>query len=120
MAFTGQVSTQAPQSMQVSASITRLLPCSLMAFTGQESSHAAQLVQSSVMVWDTVHLLLRLAFLSENILFIPDSRFVVQPRLHCRSAHDFRKCVEFNSTLLYISNTVLFYQFSFDLVFVFY
>jgi hypothetical protein len=54
IAFTGQVSTHAPQSMQVSASMTRLLPCSLMALTGQESSHAAQLVQSSVMVWDTV------------------------------------------------------------------
>jgi hypothetical protein len=54
MAFTGQVSTQAPQSMQVSASIARLDPCSLMAFTGQESSHAAQFVQSSVMVWATV------------------------------------------------------------------
>jgi hypothetical protein len=40
--------------MQVSASMTRLLPCSLMALTGQESSHAAQLVQSSVMVCDTV------------------------------------------------------------------
>ena len=53
IAFTGQVSTQAPQSIQVSASITRLSPCSLMEFTGHESSHAAQLVQSSVMVWAT-------------------------------------------------------------------
>jgi len=47
MALTGHVSTQAPQSMQVSASITLLAPCSLMALTGQESSQAAQLVQSS-------------------------------------------------------------------------
>jgi hypothetical protein len=54
MALTGQVSTQAPQSIQVSASMTRLLPCSLIAFTGQESSQAAQLVQSSVIVCDTV------------------------------------------------------------------
>jgi hypothetical protein len=36
--------------MQVSGSITRLPPCSLIEFTGQESSHAAQLVQSSVIV----------------------------------------------------------------------
>jgi len=47
MAFTGHVSTHAPQSMQVSASITRLSPCSLMELTGQESSHAPQLMHSS-------------------------------------------------------------------------
>lgn len=47
IALTGQVSTHAPQSMQVSASIARLSPCSLIAFTGQESSHAPQLMHSS-------------------------------------------------------------------------
>jgi hypothetical protein len=47
MAFTGHVSTHAPQSMQVSASITRFSPCSLIALTGQESSHAPQLMHSS-------------------------------------------------------------------------
>jgi hypothetical protein len=52
IALTGQVSTQAPQSMQVSASIARLSPASLMALTGQDSSHAPQLMHSSVIVWD--------------------------------------------------------------------
>jgi hypothetical protein len=50
MALTGQVSTHAPQSMQVSAAIVRLSPASLMAFTGQESSHAPQLMHSSEIV----------------------------------------------------------------------
>jgi hypothetical protein len=50
IAFTGQVSTQAPQSIQVSASIARFSPASLIAFTGQESSHAPQLMHSSEMV----------------------------------------------------------------------
>jgi hypothetical protein len=54
MAFTGQVSTQAPQSMQVSWSILRLSPASLIAFTGQDSSQAPQLMHSSVMVWAKV------------------------------------------------------------------
>jgi len=47
IALTGQVSTQAPQSMQVSPSMARLSPASLIAFTGQESSHAPQLMHSS-------------------------------------------------------------------------
>jgi len=47
MALTGHVSTHAPQSIQVSASITRFSPCSLIEFTGQESSHAPQLMHSS-------------------------------------------------------------------------
>jgi hypothetical protein len=50
MQLTGQVSTQAPQSMQVSAAITLLSPDSLMALTGQESSQAPQLMHSSVIV----------------------------------------------------------------------
>jgi hypothetical protein len=50
IAFTGHVSTQAPQSMQVASSITLLLPDSLIAPTGQESSHAPQLMHSSEMV----------------------------------------------------------------------
>jgi hypothetical protein len=48
IAVTGQVSTHAPQSMQVSASITLFSPTSLMALVGQESSHAPQLMHSSV------------------------------------------------------------------------
>jgi len=48
IAVTGQVSTHAPQSMQVSASITLFSPASLMALVGQESSHAPQLMHSSV------------------------------------------------------------------------
>lgn len=51
MAFVGQVSTQAPQSMQVSGSILRLSPASLIALTGHDSSQAPQLMHSSVMVW---------------------------------------------------------------------
>jgi hypothetical protein len=47
MAFTGQVSTHAPQSMQVSESIALFSPTSLIALTGQESSHAPQLMHSS-------------------------------------------------------------------------
>jgi hypothetical protein len=47
IALTGQVSTQAPQSMQVSPSMARLSPTSLIALTGQESSHAPQLMHSS-------------------------------------------------------------------------
>jgi hypothetical protein len=47
IATTGQVSTHAPQSMQVSASMTLVSPFSLMAFVGQESSHAPQLIHSS-------------------------------------------------------------------------
>jgi len=47
MALTGQVSTHAPQSMQVSVSIALFSPTSLMALTGQESSHAPQLMHSS-------------------------------------------------------------------------
>ena len=47
MALTGQVSTHAPQSMQVSESIALFSPTSLMALTGQESSHAPQLMHSS-------------------------------------------------------------------------
>jgi hypothetical protein len=50
IALTGQVSTQAPQSMQLSASITLLSPASAIAPTGQESSHAPQLMHSSEMV----------------------------------------------------------------------
>jgi len=48
MALTGQVSTQAPQSMQVSASILCLSPASAMELTGQLSTQAPQLVQSSL------------------------------------------------------------------------
>lgn len=59
IALTGQVSTQAPQSMQVSAAITLLSPASLIELTGQESSHAPQLMHSSVMVCaKVIHLLL--------------------------------------------------------------
>jgi hypothetical protein len=47
IAVTGQVSTHAPQSMQVSASIALFSPTSLMALVGQESSHAPQLMHSS-------------------------------------------------------------------------
>jgi hypothetical protein len=47
MAFTGQVSTHAPQSMQVSASMLCLVSPALIAFTGQESAHAPQLMHSS-------------------------------------------------------------------------
>jgi hypothetical protein len=47
IAVTGQVSTHAPQSMQVSASIALFSPISLMALVGQESSHAPQLMHSS-------------------------------------------------------------------------
>ena len=54
MAFTGQVSMQAPQSMQVSASIARLSPASLIALTGQDSSQAPQLMHSSEIVWAKV------------------------------------------------------------------
>src|SRR6185369_17317977 len=50
MALTGHVSTHAPQSIQVPASIARFSPCSLMALTGQESSHAPQLMHSSEIV----------------------------------------------------------------------
>jgi len=50
MQFTGHVSTQAPQSMQPSSSITLLLSDSVIAPTGQESSHAPQLMHSSEMV----------------------------------------------------------------------
>jgi hypothetical protein len=46
MALTGQVSTQAPQSMQVSPSILCLPLPSAMALTGQLSTQAPQLVQS--------------------------------------------------------------------------
>lgn|GEM_PF-2681565 len=52
--MTGQASTQPPQSMHVSASITCLPPCSLIAFTGQTSSHAPQLMQSSLIECATV------------------------------------------------------------------
>jgi len=47
IAVTGQVSTHAPQSMQVSASIALFSPASLIALVGQESSHAPQLMHSS-------------------------------------------------------------------------
>jgi hypothetical protein len=47
MALTGQVSTHAPQSMQVSGSMTLFSPTSLMALVGQDSSHAPQLMHSS-------------------------------------------------------------------------
>jgi len=47
IATTGHVSTHAPQSMQVSASMTLVSPFSEMAFVGQESSHAPQLIHSS-------------------------------------------------------------------------
>lgn len=58
MALTGQESMQAPQSMQVPASITRTSPFSLIAVTGQTGSHAPQLMHSDVMVWDMAfHLL---------------------------------------------------------------
>jgi hypothetical protein len=46
IALTGQVSTQAPQSMQVSASMLCLPLPSAIAFTGHESTQAPQLVQS--------------------------------------------------------------------------
>jgi hypothetical protein len=46
MALTGQVSTQAPQSMQVSASILWTSPAEAMLLTGQLSTQAPQLVQS--------------------------------------------------------------------------
>src|SRR6185369_532237 len=102
MAFTGQVSTQAPQSMQVSASIARLFPCSLMAFTGQESSHAAQLVQSSVIVWDTVSPPCKISLpVGKRIIYIRSSG-CCPARIHDQSAEDFTKCVEFRATLLYI------------------
>jgi hypothetical protein len=76
MALTGQVSSQAPQSMQVSGSITCLFPCSLMALTGQESSHAPQFVQSSVIVKAMVHLPYKVC--------LPDGIFkcVARPRIN--------------------------------------
>jgi hypothetical protein len=49
MASTGQTSSQAPQSMHSSISITCLPPCSLIASTGHTPSHAPQLLHSSVM-----------------------------------------------------------------------
>jgi hypothetical protein len=48
MALTGQVSMQAPQSMQVSGSILCLSPAGAMELTGQLSTQAPQLVQSSL------------------------------------------------------------------------
>jgi hypothetical protein len=51
MASTGQVSIQAPQSMQVEASMTRASPFSLIELTGHTGSHAPQLIQSAVIVW---------------------------------------------------------------------
>lgn len=50
-ADTGQVSAQAPQSMQVAASITYLPSPSEIAFTGQPSAQAPQLMQSSEILY---------------------------------------------------------------------
>lgn len=100
MAFTGQVSTQAPQSIQESASITRLLPSSLMAFTGHESSHAAQLVQSSVMEWDTVSPPSKIGFHVENYFFLAQLPSKVYTRIRSDQGPS-TKCVELKNTLLY-------------------
>lgn len=100
MADTGQVSTQAPQSIQVSASITRLLSCSLIAFTGHESSHAAQFVQSSVMEWDTVSPPYKSCFPMENHYFLSQLIFKVYTKILMRTEL-FTNCVELRKTLLY-------------------
>lgn len=51
---TGQVPAQAPQEMQVSASITYLPSPSLIALTGHSSAHAPQAMHSSLITYAIV------------------------------------------------------------------
>lgn len=51
MAATGQMSTQLPQSVQSSASISYLVSPSLMAPAGHSVEHTPQAAHSSLMVW---------------------------------------------------------------------
>jgi len=58
MASTGQESAQAPQSVQVFASITKMSSPWLMASTGQVDSHAPQEMHSLEMTYAMIVLLL--------------------------------------------------------------
>src|ERR1035438_3366685 len=97
MALTGQVSSQAPQSIQVSGSITCLFPCSLMALTGQESSHAPQFVQSSVIVKAMVHLPYKVCLPDGIFKFVARRRINVQQRIWHYSACGFLHKIILNS-----------------------
>jgi uncharacterized protein YsxB (DUF464 family) len=102
IALTGQVSTHAPQSMQVSAAIPLLSPASAMAFTGQESSHAPQLMHSSEIVCaNVIHLL------HGSILGMKFSEKLAHPKkkVHHKAAAfsvpHAEKNLELSATLLY-------------------